>query len=62
MGWKEIVVQNTDSPLSINFDHSSDTISVYFVDFRGRRRTSKSVFDGFRDFQAEASEYYKPYK
>lgn len=25
--------------------------------FRGRRRSARSVFDGFRDFQAEASKF-----
>lgn len=29
----------------------------FYLVLRGRRRQARSVFDGFRDFQAEASKY-----
>jgi hypothetical protein len=33
-----------------------------FSGFRGRRQKARSVFDGFRDFQAEASKYVESFK
>lgn len=36
---------------------SNDQTLYFYVVLRGRRRQARSVFDGFRDFQAEASKY-----
>lgn len=36
---------------------SIDQTLYFYVVLRGRRRQARSVFDGFRDFQAEASKY-----
>lgn len=50
-------------PFLLQFDISVTALPLMkYSGFRGRRRIARSVFDGFRDFQAEASKYLESFK
>jgi hypothetical protein len=54
------IITHVGRPCQITDNNSIH--SWEFSGFRGRRQKARSVFDGFRDFQAEASKYVESFK